>query len=123
MTGHRISDPALHTSRTLGDLLGHLVSAAEPKPTKLFDQIKLASQTKSKPETHVGESAAKGTWRAQKNQRPTTGELLGLPNIKMQGKKVGPWQKEQEVGRLKVIEYALMERGLPEIQRREKAVN
>jgi hypothetical protein len=122
LTGHRISDPALHKSQSLGDIFSHLVSTAEPKPKKLFDQIKLASQAKPKPDLDVGAPVTKGTSRARKGQRPATGELLGLPNVKIQGKRVGPWQKEQEVGRLKVIEYALMERGLPEIRRRERAV-
>lgn len=38
---------------------------------------------------------------------------MSMKNVKIHSKKVSPFQKERDVGRLKVIEYALMERGLP----------
>ena len=42
-------------------------------------------------------------------------ELRTLPNVKMYKKKVSPIQKDKEVGRRKVIEYALAERELPRL--------
>lgn len=36
-----------------------------------------------------------------------------LPNVKIYSKRVTEMQKEKEIGRWKVIEYALRERGLP----------
>ena len=36
-----------------------------------------------------------------------------IPNVKVYNRRVTPVDKEKEVGRWKVIEYALHERGLP----------
>ncbi|OCL12681.1 hypothetical protein AOQ84DRAFT_372860 [Glonium stellatum] len=41
------------------------------------------------------------------------GNLEKVPNVKIYNRRVSPIDKEKEVGRWKVIEYALHERGLP----------
>ena len=40
-------------------------------------------------------------------------KLAPLPNVKIHTKRISPIDKEKEVGRWKVIEQELMERGLP----------
>lgn len=40
-------------------------------------------------------------------------ELNDLPNVKLHSKKIGPIDREVEVGRWKVIEEELKKRGLP----------
>ncbi|KAF2733083.1 hypothetical protein EJ04DRAFT_577940 [Polyplosphaeria fusca] len=94
LTGHRLSDPLLNQLHTLLDLQVNLLSAAKPRPNKLISEIKSGM-------TQKGEEKA------------FMKELLELPNVKVQGKKRTMKMEEQEVGRWKVIEYALRERGLP----------
>jgi hypothetical protein len=95
LTGFRISDPHLNTSHTLGDLYGNLVAASKPKPTKLYDMVQLESQLH------------------QNKKRPGMEQLRTLPNVQMHPRKISPMDKDKQVGRWKVIEYALAERELP----------
>jgi hypothetical protein len=83
LTGLRISDYDLYNSRTLSDILSRFIAASKPKLTKLYEQAK--------------------------RQTP----LPKIPNVKFYPRPVSAQMKHQEVGRWKVIEYALTERGLP----------
>ncbi|KAF2814328.1 uncharacterized protein BDZ99DRAFT_460006 [Mytilinidion resinicola] len=80
LTGHRLSDPVIQDTNTIGQLLARIT--APPKPKKLVEAIQ------------------------------GDGRLQAVSNVKVSGQRVTPMDKEQEVGRLKVIEYALRERGL-----------
>jgi hypothetical protein len=64
-------------------MLSHLRTAVKPKPTKVFEKIRAENK------------------------------LPRLPNVKLYPKRVTEEMKEREVGRWKVIEFALAERGLP----------
>ncbi|KAF2006911.1 hypothetical protein P154DRAFT_615018 [Amniculicola lignicola CBS 123094] len=92
LTGHQIPDPALTKARTLGDLYAYLILATKPIPTKLVTEL---------------------LWTKTKN----TGKprLLALPNVKVYNKRVSTMDKHREVGRLKLIEEALEERGLENV--------
>ncbi|KAF2747424.1 hypothetical protein M011DRAFT_59549 [Sporormia fimetaria CBS 119925] len=92
LTGHRLSDPVLNAVRNHGDLFRAFVDAATPNPTKLAEKV------------------------AESFQEPQ------LQNVKVFSKPVTEKQREQEIGRWKVIQYALHERGLPieEQVRRER---
>ena len=81
MTGIRVADSALNSTRTVQALLSHLITP--PKPRKLFEAL------------------------AQKD------ELTSLPNVEIFAQRVTPIDKERAVGRWKVIEKELEERGLP----------
>ncbi|KAF2263810.1 hypothetical protein CC78DRAFT_267444 [Lojkania enalia] len=91
LTGIRISDPILHRAHTLGDLSNSLLDAAKPKPQKLYDEI-MNQQRQPK----------------SKARKP----LHQLPNVKIAPERQTLANKEKELGRLKVIDYALKERGL-----------
>ncbi|KAF2473090.1 uncharacterized protein BDR25DRAFT_341269 [Lindgomyces ingoldianus] len=94
LTSLRITDHLLNNSSTLGDLYTHLLAAAKPKPKKLIDQIRAEGEIQDK-------------------VKPGMEDLLRLPNVKLKDKRVTKVDKEREVGRWKVIEYALRERDLP----------
>ncbi|KAF2190977.1 hypothetical protein K469DRAFT_746439 [Zopfia rhizophila CBS 207.26] len=93
LTGLRISDPHINDIRTLGDLYGHLNQAAKPKPKKLMQII----QEESK----------------RNKRKKGMEELMRLPNVRLSDRRVTPVDRDREVGRWKVMEYALRERGLP----------
>jgi actin-related protein 6 len=94
-TNHLISDTNLHSSHTLGDLYGHLIAASKPKPTKLYQQIKLEAAL------HPNKKS------------PGMEQLTKLSNVTLHKKKITEKQQERKLGRWKVIEYALTERDLP----------
>lgn len=83
LTGLRISDPQLYNSRTLSDILSQFIAATKSKPTKVFEKVQLQT------------------------------ELPRLPNVKLHSRQIREEEKERAIGRWKVIEYALTERGLP----------
>ncbi|ORX99548.1 hypothetical protein BCR34DRAFT_592864 [Clohesyomyces aquaticus] len=83
LTGHRMSDPFLGSSSTLGFLFAHLVATTSYPAKPLHEQIA--------------------------NSTP----LTALPNVTIHAKRLTPLDKEKPLGRFKVIEYALRERGLP----------
>jgi Ribosomal subunit 39S len=83
-TGARISDPAIDECHTVGDVYKKLI--AKPKPSKLAQAIETDSNLV---------------------------ELVSMPNVKFQGRRVTPIDKEKEIGRWKVIEEELEARGLP----------
>jgi hypothetical protein len=64
-------------------MLSRLLAVTKPKPTKVFEKVK------------------------SENQLPR------LPNVKLYPRQITEKQKEKAIGRWKVIEYALTERGLP----------
>ena len=84
LTGQRVSDPAISSSKTIGELLHKL--AAPPKPKKLAQTL---SEDKS------------------------NGPLAKLGNVKIFQRRVTPIDKEKQVGRWKVIEKELEKRDLP----------
>ncbi|CUS09191.1 unnamed protein product [Tuber aestivum] len=67
LTGIRVADPDLNRTKTVADLLTHLV--AKPRPTKLFDIL------------------------------ITETDLPTLPNVKIVGQRVRPWDRERVIGR------------------------
>jgi hypothetical protein len=93
LTGLRISDPALLNIHTFAHLYTQLLIAAKPKPKKLFEEIVQDSKKK---------------------------RVLNIPNVKFSPRRVTVIDKEKEVGRWKVIEYALTERGIPVTRRKMK---
>ncbi|KAF2115665.1 hypothetical protein BDV96DRAFT_686873 [Lophiotrema nucula] len=105
LTGHRLSDPTLHTTTTLGDLLTSLLATAKPKPATLHEALKLQhKELRAQPKKSRAQLAREGLRRKE--------SLLDLPNVVVRGKKEGLRDREREVGRWKVVEYALAERGL-----------
>ena len=67
----------------MSDLLKHLVAASKPKPKKLAESL-VADET-----------------------------LSSLPNVKIMDRRMTPIDKEKEIGRWKIIEEELTQRGLP----------
>ncbi|KAF2204989.1 hypothetical protein GQ43DRAFT_437420 [Delitschia confertaspora ATCC 74209] len=87
LTGLRISDPNILQIDTFADLYHQLLAASKPQPKKLVEEI-LADPKKAK-------------------------KVMSIPNVKISPRRVTVVDKEKEVGRWKVIEYALKERGIP----------
>ena len=83
LTSHRLSDHALSTSPTLGDLWSHYATPTVPK--------KLAH---TKPLQKLGTNPH-------------------IPNVTVHPRRQTPIDREKSVGRWKVIEEELVQRGLP----------
>ena len=83
MTGLRTSDNDLRTTYRAGRLFHHIIQASKPQLPKL------ASVLDGNP------------------------EFERLPNVKIASRRITPIDKERAVGRWKVIEKELMDRGLP----------
>ena len=81
MTGIRVSDSLINSTKSAQNLLSHLITP--PKPGKVFEAL------------------------AHKEG------LNRLPNVEIVAKRVTPIDKEMSLGRWKVIEKELEERGLP----------
>ncbi|KAF2019707.1 hypothetical protein BU24DRAFT_489614 [Aaosphaeria arxii CBS 175.79] len=119
LTGHRIPDPTFNSAKNLGDLFSALVSASRPKPTTVRDALKHEAKLQHIRSKHgKNKKSASPSTSSSNNrnaaQKPT---LAALPNVRFQGKRISPVQKEKEVGRWKVIEYALAERDLPRLSK------
>ncbi|KAL4944215.1 hypothetical protein BDV06DRAFT_210424 [Aspergillus oleicola] len=82
LTGHRIPDPLVAEIKTVQDLLNYLNKELALKPKKLGEHL-VANQ-----------------------------KLTSLPNVKISVKKVKPHQKDEEMGRKKIIDAELRKRGL-----------
>lgn len=117
LTGLHISDPQLNTSKTLGDLYGHLCAAAKPRPTALHGVIYVEGE-KARRERAKQQAAT----QAPPRRRADLGDLIALGNVEIRPyRSHGNIEKERQtkIGQLKVINYALEERGLTNTQYRE----
>lgn len=88
LTGIRISDAHLNSTRSIEGLLKHLVKPAPP--AKLVDAL------------------------VEKE------DLMTLPNVSVYARKISQRNKEVSVGRWKVIEQELRERGLDNLAPRRR---
>ena len=103
LTGTRIADPDLTSSRTLGEVYGHLRDAAKPNPPSLFAKLHTEGQIlREKAKAQITASDA----LSQQKKKADLGDLLVLGNVEMHRSR--PTKKGLE----KVVEYALWERGL-----------
>lgn len=98
LTSVRLSDPTLNKlsqnpNATLRDLVDEILEAQKPKPKGTHDRL-VANE-----------------------------ELMAQPNVKISARKIGPVDREREVGRWKVIEQALQEKGLPVLGRADGMQN
>ncbi|OTA22510.1 hypothetical protein BTJ68_14935 [Hortaea werneckii EXF-2000] len=83
LTSHRLSDHALSTSPTLGDLWSHYATPTVPKK---LAHTKTPAETRHQPQ---------------------------IPNVTVHPRRQTPIDREKSVGRWKVIEEELVQRGLP----------
>jgi hypothetical protein len=82
---------------------------------KVEHQAKLISQSTSAvaiPETTPRLGAF---YKDGRKQRPGVEQLVNLPNVALYQKRISPRAKDRQVGRMKVIDYALAERGLADV--------
>ncbi|KAE8374954.1 ribosomal subunit 39S-domain-containing protein [Aspergillus bertholletiae] len=84
LSGHYLPDPVIHSLATVGQAVEYVHSALNPKPKKLADYL----------------ANSQG--------------LNNLPNVKVFAKKQMPMDRDEELGRKKVIEAELRSRGLIE---------
>ncbi|KAI9375436.1 ribosomal subunit 39S-domain-containing protein [Aspergillus egyptiacus] len=82
LTGHYFPDPVIQSFSSLQQVMDHIQQALAPKPKKLAEQL------------IVDES------------------LHSIPNVKVFPGKVRPWDVDEELGRKKLIDAELRERGL-----------
>ncbi|ETN47004.1 uncharacterized protein HMPREF1541_01194 [Cyphellophora europaea CBS 101466] len=92
VTGLRLSDPTLNQlaqipNATFRDLVEIIMELQKPKPQKTHENL-MANE-----------------------------ELIAQPNVRISERKISPIDREREIGRWKVIEKELMERGLPVVGR------
>ena len=122
LTGHTLPDSVLGTSSELGHILGHLHGVVEsPKttyehlvgtkygaenPIESVKPNRLDDFDPSAPNDDVIGPLQQDRFDAQ-------GALRGLSNVVISGRRQTPIDKEKELGRWKVIERTLKERGLP----------
>ncbi|KAG9206966.1 hypothetical protein G6514_000257 [Epicoccum nigrum] len=109
LTGTRIADADLTSSRTLGDIYGHLRDAAKPNPPSLFAKLHTEGQIlREKAKTQLTVSDAP----AQQKKKADLGDLLVLGNVEMHRSRPTKRDERVKIGQEKVVEYALWERGL-----------
>lgn len=107
LTGTRITDPLLSSSRTLGDLYGHLRDAAKPAPTSLFSALHTEGQhIRAKAKTDLTPPSS------TKQPRANLGDLIHLGNVELKRTKPTMTDRRTKTGLEKVVQYALWERGL-----------
>ncbi|KAH8432595.1 mitochondrial 54S ribosomal mL50 protein [Aspergillus melleus] len=82
LSGHYFSDPTVHSISSVKEVLRHLQKALNPKPTKVAEHLA-------------------GSHRVQT-----------LPNVKVFAKRQKRCDRDQELGRKKLITHELYERGL-----------
>ncbi|KAF1842548.1 actin-domain-containing protein [Cucurbitaria berberidis CBS 394.84] len=107
LTGLRISDPQLTSTKTLGDLYGYLCAAAKPQTTSLFSAIHLEGQKareRAKQQSSVPDALSR--------RRADLGDLINLGNVELRRVKATKTEKRTKTGLDKVVQYALWERGL-----------
>lgn len=83
LSGVRISDPIIGKSKTWEMLIDSIAKDLGPKPKNIAETLMMKEN------------------------------LANLPNLKIMSRRETPVDKEKEVGRWKVIEVELKERGLP----------
>ncbi|KAF1351573.1 hypothetical protein EJ07DRAFT_137371 [Lizonia empirigonia] len=117
LTGTRIADPLLTSTSTLGDLYGHLRSAAKPAPTSLFSALHTEGQhLRAQAKQHSTSTSAAPT-----RPRANLGDLIHLGNVELRRSKPTLTEKRTKTGLEKVVQYALWERGLDTKRRRGAA--
>ncbi|GIK04185.1 hypothetical protein Aspvir_008263 [Aspergillus viridinutans] len=84
LSGHYFPDPVMHSISTVKQAVEYLEGVVNPKPTKLADQL------------------------------ANNPELQHLPNVKLFTKRQTALNKDEELGRKKIIESELRARGLTE---------
>ncbi|KAL4921601.1 ribosomal subunit 39S-domain-containing protein [Aspergillus aurantiobrunneus] len=84
LTGHYFPDPTIESIFSVQQVMNHIQKELTPKPKKLAE--------------HLAANA----------------DLQSLPNVKIFAKKQKPWHKDEELGRKKLIDAELRERGLIE---------
>ncbi|KAL5337073.1 ribosomal subunit 39S-domain-containing protein [Aspergillus crustosus] len=82
LTGHHLPDPIIASARSIQNLMDHVLDITKPKPKKLAQELASDKSLKS------------------------------LPNVKIFAKRQGPRDKDEELGRRKLIAAELRERGL-----------
>ncbi|KAF1948071.1 hypothetical protein EJ02DRAFT_429807 [Clathrospora elynae] len=116
LTGHRISDPQLSSTRTLGDLYNFLCTAAKPQPTSLFAAMHVEGQrARENAKKHAPSLASATTTRptpSAAKRKPDLGDLINLGNVSLRRVKPTKAEKRTSTGLDKVVQYALWERGL-----------
>lgn len=109
LTGTRIADPDLTSSRTLGEVYGHLRDAAKPNPPSLFAKLHTEGQIlREKAKAQITASDA----LSQQKKKADLGDLLVLGNVEMHRSRPTKKDERVKIGLEKVVEYALWERGL-----------
>lgn len=115
LTGTRISDPLLSSSRTLGDIYGHLRDAAKPAPSSLFSALHSEGQyIREKAKTQITPSDV----LVNQKKKADLGDLLTLGNVELKKSKPTMTDRRTKTGMEKVVQYALWERGLDTKKRR-----
>lgn len=82
LTGHRIPDSVLTSSRTLGAIYEYLVLDSVPRPQKLADRLHMKH------------------------------DVTSLPNVHIMSRRETPVDKDKQLGRWKIIEAELQSKGL-----------
>ncbi|KAL3463163.1 ribosomal subunit 39S-domain-containing protein [Aspergillus heterothallicus] len=82
LTGHFFPDPVIHQISSVQQVIKYVQGELNPKPKKLAEHLVLDASFQS------------------------------LPNVKIFAKKQKPWHKDEELGRKKLIDAELRERGL-----------
>ncbi|KAL4865961.1 hypothetical protein BDV12DRAFT_187774 [Aspergillus spectabilis] len=77
LAGHHLPDPVIESAASIQNIIDHVLNVTKPKPKKLAQEL----------------AANKG--------------LTGLPNVKVFAKRQGPRDKDEELGRRKLIEAEL----------------
>ena len=109
LTGTRIADPNLNSSRTLGEIYGHLRDAAKPSPPSLFAKLHTEGQIlREKAKAQIIASDVP----SQPKKKADLGDLLVLGNVEMHRSRPTKKDERVKIGLEKVVEYALWERGL-----------
>lgn len=111
LSGRVVPDPIMHTAHTIGDLSRYFHKRLT-KPERLFEALagKDAADL-------VDEDLALTHGNASRNlggvPKLEPNALTSLPNVVISQRRVTAIDKERSLGRWKVIEHELRERGLP----------
>jgi hypothetical protein len=107
LTGIRVSDPHLSSSKTLGQLYDHVYDAAKPQPTSLYSAILIEGANARRRAKHPDNP---NPLRSQR--RADLGDLINLGNVQLRKTKPTKTEARTKAGLKKVIDYALLERNL-----------
>ncbi|KAH6616686.1 actin-domain-containing protein [Boeremia exigua] len=100
LTGTRIPDPLLSSSRTLGDVYGHLRDAAKPAPISLFSALHTEGQ-------YIREKAKNQITtldHSSQKKKADLGDLLMLGNVELRKSKPTKTEKRTKTGMEKVVQ-------------------